>query len=239
MELRRDVLKLDAVTDAYRVVFSEADGLSGLVVDRFADTVVIEFFSAGMFKQRDVIRANALGNFRTMLEAVAQSASMMYYLDNASNTRSGPNENFARELLELHTLGVDGGYTQQDVQELARVLTGHGVRLDGARRQRPGRRGSFHGRFCAKSERRGWQRALKAGQTLKKTLAMVAEFRGAGHDTPIVLMGYYNPIYIYGVDRFLDDAVEAGIDGLIIVDLPVGEALPAAQAAVVAEGETG
>ena len=57
---RRDVLKLDADTDAYRLVHSEADGLSGLVVDRFADTVVIEFFSAGMFKQRDVIRA-ALG----------------------------------------------------------------------------------------------------------------------------------------------------------------------------------
>jgi len=54
---RRDVLKLDADTDAYRMIHSEADGLSGLVVDRFADTIVIEFFSAGMFKQRDVIRA--------------------------------------------------------------------------------------------------------------------------------------------------------------------------------------
>ena len=56
---------------------------------------------------RDVIRANALGNFRTLLEAVAQSTSMLYYLDNASNTRSGPNENFARELLELHTFGAE------------------------------------------------------------------------------------------------------------------------------------
>lgn len=54
--LRRDLLKLDAVTDAYRVIHSEGDGLSGLVVDRFADTLVIEYFSAGMFKQRDVIR---------------------------------------------------------------------------------------------------------------------------------------------------------------------------------------
>ena len=67
------------------------------------------------------------------------------------------------------------------------------------------------------------QRALKAGQTLKKTLAMVTSFRAAGHDTPIVLMGYYNPIYAYGVERFLKDARAAGIDGLIVVDLPPEE----------------
>ncbi|MCK6453670.1 MAG: tryptophan synthase subunit alpha [Alphaproteobacteria bacterium] len=63
-------------------------------------------------------------------------------------------------------------------------------------------------------------RALKAGQTLKKTLAMVKAFRRGDADTPVVLMGYYNPIYIYGVPRFLDDAKKAGVDGLIVVDLP-------------------
>lgn len=63
-------------------------------------------------------------------------------------------------------------------------------------------------------------RALKGGQTLKKTLAMAAEFRKGDNDTPIVMMGYYNPIYIYGVERFLADAIDAGIDGLIVVDLP-------------------
>ena len=63
-------------------------------------------------------------------------------------------------------------------------------------------------------------RALKGGQTLAKTIRMAREFRESDQDTPIVLMGYYNPIYIYGVDRFLDDALAAGIDGLIIVDLP-------------------
>jgi tryptophan synthase alpha chain len=67
------------------------------------------------------------------------------------------------------------------------------------------------------------QRALKAGQTLKKTLAMVEDFRKAGHDTPIVLMGYYNPIYAYGVERFLADARRCGVDGLIVVDLPPEE----------------
>jgi tryptophan synthase alpha chain len=80
------------------------------------------------------------------------------------------------------------------------------------------------------------QRALKAGQTLKKTLAMVEAFRAAGHDTPIVLMGYYNPIYVYGVERFLSDAKAAGVDGLIVVDLPPEEdaelCLPALAAGV-------
>jgi tryptophan synthase alpha chain len=67
------------------------------------------------------------------------------------------------------------------------------------------------------------QRALKAGQTLKKTLELVRAFRGGDDATPLVLMGYYNPIYVYGVDRFLRDAKSAGVDGLIIVDLPPEE----------------
>lgn len=64
------------------------------------------------------------------------------------------------------------------------------------------------------------QRALKGGQTLKKTLQLAADFRKTDDATPIVMMGYYNPIYIYGVETFLDDALAAGIDGLIVVDLP-------------------
>jgi len=67
------------------------------------------------------------------------------------------------------------------------------------------------------------QRALKAGQTLEKTLGMVRAFRKGDDRTPIVLMGYYNPIYVYGVDRFLDAAKSAGVDGLIVVDLPPEE----------------
>ncbi|MBL0374173.1 tryptophan synthase subunit alpha [Rhizobium sp. KVB221] len=64
------------------------------------------------------------------------------------------------------------------------------------------------------------QRALKAGQTLAKTLQMARDFRKTDNTTPLVLMGYYNPIYVYGVERFLDEALEAGLDGLIVVDLP-------------------
>jgi tryptophan synthase alpha chain len=66
-------------------------------------------------------------------------------------------------------------------------------------------------------------RALQAGQTLKKTLALVAAFRETDDDTPIVLMGYYNPIYVLGVERFLELATAAGVDGLIVVDLPPEE----------------
>lgn len=80
----------------------------------------------------------------------------------------------------------------------------------------------------------GSQRALAAGMTLKGVLAMVREFRKADNVTPIVLMGYFNPIYSYGVDKFVVDAKDAGVDGFIIVDLPPEEekefAIPAQQA---------
>ncbi|NOH13118.1 MAG: DUF1800 family protein [Chloroflexi bacterium] len=84
----------------------------------------------GVLKVRDdleVIRPNALGNFGDLLHASATSPAMLTYLDNASNTKNGPNENYARELLELHTMGVDGGYTQLDVEEVARAFTGWSV----------------------------------------------------------------------------------------------------------------
>ncbi len=67
------------------------------------------------------------------------------------------------------------------------------------------------------------QRALKAGQTMEKTLQMVRRFRTQDDETPIVLMGYYNPVYVYGNESFLKDAKDAGVDGLIIVDLPPEE----------------
>jgi tryptophan synthase alpha chain len=63
-------------------------------------------------------------------------------------------------------------------------------------------------------------RALKVGQDTVKTLDLIRRFRAEDADTPVILMGYFNPIFVYGVDRFLKDAKEAGIDGLIVVDLP-------------------
>ncbi len=74
--------------------------------------------------QRDVIRKHALGNFRDLLIETTKSPAMLYYLDNYSNVVEAPQENYARELMELHTMGVDGGYTEKDVKEVARAFTG-------------------------------------------------------------------------------------------------------------------
>jgi uncharacterized protein (DUF1800 family) len=79
--------------------------------------------------EESALRVHALGNFRDLLGAVTMHPAMLRYLDNEQNAVGRLNENFARELMELHTLGVDGGYSQNDVQELARVLTGVGVNL--------------------------------------------------------------------------------------------------------------
>lgn len=77
---------------------------------------------------RDVIRRHALGRFGDLLRASARSPAMLNYLDNATNVVGGPNENYAREVMELHTLGVDGGYAESDVKEVARCFTGWGIR---------------------------------------------------------------------------------------------------------------
>ena len=84
----------------------------------------------GDYEER-AIRPHALGQFRELVLATLRHPAMIRYLDNEQNAAGRINENYARELLELHTLGVDGGYTQRDVQELARVLTGVGVNLTG------------------------------------------------------------------------------------------------------------
>ena len=76
------------------------------------------------------IRPHALGRFRDLLGATVRHPAMLIYLDNARNAANRINENYARELMELHTLGVGGGYTQRDVQELARILTGFGINID-------------------------------------------------------------------------------------------------------------
>lgn len=75
-------------------------------------------------EDRELIRRHALGRFRDLLQGSAKSPAMIVYLDNFTNSRSSPNENYARELMELHTLGVDGGFTQEDVEEVARAFTG-------------------------------------------------------------------------------------------------------------------
>ena len=82
---------------------------------------------AKTFDEREVIRPHVLGKFRDLVHGVAASSTMMRYLNTARNTKDGPNENFARELMELHVLGVDGGYTEQDIKQVARCFTGWNV----------------------------------------------------------------------------------------------------------------
>jgi uncharacterized protein (DUF1800 family) len=94
--------------------------------------------------ERDTIRPNIWGRFEDLLMATAKSPAMLIYLDNARSKRAGVNENYAREIMELHTLGVDGGYTQKDVTELARVLTGWSI-------ERPEEGADFRFRREAKS----------------------------------------------------------------------------------------
>lgn len=84
----------------------------------------------GDYEER-AIRPHALGKFRDLLAATAHHPAMLRYLDNEHNAAGRINENYARELMELHTLGIDGGYSQRDVQELARILTGVGIGHEG------------------------------------------------------------------------------------------------------------
>jgi uncharacterized protein (DUF1800 family) len=111
--------------------------------------------------EREAIRPHLFGSFRALLGAVAHHPAMLFYLDNWTSTREsfslpkrgrlGLNENYARELLELHTLGVDGGYTQEDVREVARCFTGWGIR-------KPNEDGSFE--FHPQAHDRGSKRVL-------------------------------------------------------------------------------
>lgn len=98
-------------TDHFNISMEKGDGWRLKVVD-----------------DREVIREHALGNFRELLGASTRSPAMLVYLDNQANIQRAPNENYARELLELHTLGVNGGYSQADVMDLARCLTGWSVK---------------------------------------------------------------------------------------------------------------
>ena len=118
--------------------FRQATTLRQVYSKRQLEEVLVEFwtdhFSISVQKgdcwflkivdDREVIRKHALGNFRELLGASAHSPAMLVYLDNQENHKDAPNENYARELLELHSLGVSGGYNQEDVMELARCLTG-------------------------------------------------------------------------------------------------------------------
>lgn len=110
----------------FRAIHSERQ-LFELMVEFWTDHFNVpapDYLDIKLVDDRDVIRVHALGNFRDLLFASATSPAMLAYLDQAVSSKEHPNENYAREVMELHTLGVDGGYTETDVTELARALTG-------------------------------------------------------------------------------------------------------------------
>ncbi|CAN5352619.1 DUF1800 domain-containing protein [soil metagenome] len=155
--------------------------------------------------EEQALRPYLMGNFRDMLGATMHHPAMMFYLDNAQNTKAGYhsrnpknkknglNENYARELLELHTLGVDGGYTQKDVMELARVLTGWGLpggrKVDGA--------GSYWASFD--EQRHDFGDKVVLGQTIKgsgakeieQVLDMLARHNSTAHHLSFKLAQYF------------------------------------------------
>ena len=134
--LRDAIRDLQAAT-VLRAVWSRRQ-LYELVVELWSNHLSIygDHAVARAYKvvdDREVVRPHALGRFRDLLAASAQSPAMLTYLDNAASQGSNPNENYARELLELHTVGVDGGYRQRDVRAAALALTGWTVDPDTGR----------------------------------------------------------------------------------------------------------
>ncbi|MBU6367081.1 MAG: DUF1800 family protein [Gemmatimonadetes bacterium] len=110
----------------YRAAFSRAQ-LRERMVEFWTDHFTVSINKVGYLKlvdDRDVIRPNALGTFPALLRATAHSGAMLVYLDQNRSSTPVPNQNYAREIMELHTLGADGGYSQTDVAELSRILTG-------------------------------------------------------------------------------------------------------------------
>jgi hypothetical protein len=120
----------------YRALFSRRQLKERMVefwTDHFSiDIEVQNVVFTKVADDRDVIRRHALGNFRDMLTASAHSAAMLNYLNQNTSRTPTPNQNYAREIMELHTLGADGGYTQNDVAELSRILTGWSTDANGA-----------------------------------------------------------------------------------------------------------
>ena len=110
----------------YRAAFSRRQ-LKERMVEFWTDHFTISLNKVGILKiadDREVVRQHAMTTFPQLLKATSQSAAMLVYLDQNRSSRPTPNQNYAREIMELHTLGVDGGYTQNDVAELSRILTG-------------------------------------------------------------------------------------------------------------------
>ena len=130
-EYRRDIYQQAAQAEMLHAIYG-GDQLKEQLVwfwlnhfSVYADKGTVRLFTADY--EENVIRPHALGKFKDLVMATLQSPAMLVFLDNAHNVKDKTNENYARELMELHTLGVNSGYSQQDVQQLMRILTGAGL----------------------------------------------------------------------------------------------------------------
>ena len=190
--LRRQIQMLSGPAQVIRQDLVQAKLLRAVYSNRQLEDVLTDFWynhfnvylNKGADKQlvtayeRDVIRPGVLGKFRDLLVATAQSPAMLFYLDNWRSTvanggavrgkRTGLNENFGRELLELHTLGVDGGYSQQDVTEVARCFTGWTIRD-----VQSGARFFFNPRLHDKSEKHVMGVTIAAGRGMEDGLQVL------------------------------------------------------------------
>lgn len=128
---RRDLYKQSAEVELLRAVYGRNQLKEQMVwfwlnhFNIYAPKAAVGLFATDY--EENAIRPHALGKFKDLVMATLESPAMQLYLDNAHNVRGKTNENYARELMELHTLGVHGGYTQQDVQQLSLILTGAGI----------------------------------------------------------------------------------------------------------------
>ncbi len=130
-QYRRDIYQQAAQAEMLHAIYG-SDQLKEQLVwfwlnhfSVYADKGPVRLFAADY--EEHVVRPHALGKFRDLVMATLQSPAMLVFLDNVHNVKDKTNENYARELMELHTLGVNSGYTQQDVQQLMRILTGAGL----------------------------------------------------------------------------------------------------------------
>lgn len=151
--------------------------------------------------EQDAIRPHALGRFRDLLEATARHPAMLFYLDNWRNTDPnspgargqfrGLNENYARELMELHTLGVDGGYTQEDVIVLARILTGWGLEREGQPGDNSGFRFYRNRHDASNKVLLGTQIPGSGIEEVEKALDLLAKHPSTAHHISYKLAQYF------------------------------------------------
>lgn len=199
-----------------------------------------------LYRQNVLLRRHALGNFATLLRAIARDPAMLLYLDNARSRKEAPNENFARELLELFTLG-EGNYTEGDLKEVARAFTGWSVDPasgafrfrpswhDGGEKQILGRRGAFGGEdvidlLLSRPETAElivtelWRQFISEMPDPAQVARLAAVFRGANYEMKPLLAALFTAPVFWAEEtrgRLIKSPVDLVVGTLRLFELPV------------------